>query len=726
MISKLRIFADRLSVFIVLALTVTGLCYWLIRSFLIVSEQDVYRFADNAISGVRLSRNMDMRPPGGRVVGMNAYADFIAEATSLISTKRGGAAFIDQPLTLEERAVLDAGKALTKFRLIPESNNELLFGVQAVVRFKLRPAVGDLASIRNRWVILTDRADVRRTAFLERIDSAGVAWIRGQIPTNFFPETIEIIGPQRVRSEAVFALVTELTHAIRGGSVISRSGRLVVVRQLPYLNKIPLARKFKYFPLVGDKVRLQSGSEFKIVHAMEFDGNFVLELDRPIKPYFDSNNDIVSVVPQDDQYSGVRKLLISSLTNDHFFNGRERYFRITLDLGSNKLSGGDLILGGPREMPYVVAHSMGQNVFIDILETSVRGACTRFEKLDENYNAEIQFGNKYLSTDLLRFLDTCRQGQPKFEILRDILQNPQPSPEYNSLITNIHTRDSRSILTVSEVFYRGLDMQVHVQCAACSRRGKSEDNSVPTVEGAGDIWETYPGSALNLYYGELNKADPEMIIHALGEKSAATYYETFRKIKPSFVALTNPRQFTPWLYNWHWEFFETLLLNYREHYANSDFSLWYRDKSSWISVSDQWEGETDVSEGATEVELPIRPQDLAVYTVAIRYEVTNPFGMLPLFGKSARLLVEQSGTNIGIPVLPPASLPLSGGSYSFPVFVKSGATPILRLHLIDPFSTNVKVRVRSIAWRQVPVLSAAVGNLLYYAPPYRALALSTP
>lgn len=721
MIVRARQVASHLLALGVFLLAIAGFGYWLVRCVAILSESDAFRFADNAVSGVRFSRYIDLRPPGGRVMGMNAYAEFLAEATKLISSKRGGSGFVDQPITLEERAISDSRKAPLKARLLPISEGGQVFGIQASVRFKLLPGVGDFTSIRNRWVALTDRAAEERLAFLERIDDRGVAWIRGELPLGFYPTAINIYGSQRTRDEAIFTLATELTHAIRGGVVTSNSGRLVVVRQLPYANKIPLAKQFKYRPLVGDVVRFRTGSERRIDNILTFQGNFLLELDRPIDPYLDSNDDIIRIVPQEDNYNGVRRLLLSSLTDGEFFAGRERFFKVSLDLAQNRLSTGDFIIGGPGEAPYMVARSAGQEVSIDLLETALRSACARFDKIDNKYEAEIHSEEASFKTGLRRFGETCREGQPEYDLFREILQSPRPTPEAMAFLADILRRDGRPILAVSEIFNRGLDMQVSVYCAACKRDEPPAAGKLPAVEGAGDIWEIYPGSALNLYYGDLNKSNPEMIIHALGKESAEKYYATFAATKPSFVAIAKPRQFTPWLVNWHWSFFETLLLNYKEYYSNSDFSLWYRDRPDWVTPATRWESEIALSDKATEVVLPVASTDLSVYTVALRYEVTNPLKALPLVGKAGRLLVQIQGAQTDFPARPPVSLPLDEKEYSFPVFVKGGASPTLKLHLLDPFGTGVQARLKSVTWRALPVGAGQAANLLYYAPPYRAL-----
>ena len=687
-----------------LLLTFLGLLFWSFKSFDILNEQDNFRFTTNTLSGVRLSRHIDLVPPAGRVEGTNAYSSFLTNSTALISKKLGKQqSFIDQPYSLaEELNYWDSKAKIFNVSLLPHSNEKYLFGVQYLTRLKLSMFEGDVTTVTNRWVVLSDRSGTERMAFLDHIDRTGIVWIKGDIPINYFPTSMRVLPVKKLTGEFLFAQVTDITNAVRGGIVADGIQRSIIVRQLPYLENIPFLTTFNYMPRIGDVVRLASGTTRVISDVVSFDGNFLLELDSPIKPYLDSYNDIISIRQANTENLEAQTLKFSSLTNSEFILGKERHIKIFLDLDEIQPNENDLIYTYDDVYPYVVDQSNGQEVAIDILKTIAMNSCIK--RLD----TEDSILDKKLE-------HSCKAS----------LNSPDLFQNSNSKFYSGFSESDYSGTTITNMFNHGLDKNFFIHCDKCPQTAESTVKALPTVNGAGEIWETYPGSALNLYYGKINPAEPEMIIHALGEESAANYYEKFERVRPSFVALTKPRQFTSWLYNWHWRFYESLLLNYREYYSNSDFSLWYRDDASWVEASATSESLVTPDMQDSEVRLPIIGKGLEIYSVSVHYDVANLKEWLPVIGRSARLIVEPLNTEIEFPSMTPVSLPLTDKKFSFPVFVGKNGAPVLKFHLIDPFGTKVKLEVKQISWRRLQVPKEAIKGLLYYTPPYKLLAHSS-
>ena len=689
---------------LLLLLAFSGLIFWSSKSLHILNEQDSFRFTTNTLSGVRLSRHIDLVPPGGRVEGTNAYSSFLTNSTALISKKLGKQkSFIDQPYSpIDELNSWDSEAEIFNVSLLPRSNDQYLFGVKHLTRLKLSLFEGDVTTIANRWVVLFDRAGTERMVFLDHIDRTGIVWIKGDIPINFFPTSMRVLPVNQLEGEFLFAQVTDITNAVRGGIVADGIQKSIIVRQLPYLESIPFSKKFNYMPRIGDVVRLASGATRVISDVASFDGNFLLELDSTIKPYLDSYNDIISILPGNKEYFEAQTFNFSSLTNSEFILGKERHIKILLDLGEIQPNDNDLIYTYDDVYPYVVHQSNGREVTIDILKTIAMNSCIK------RLGTEDSLLDKKLK-------HSCKAS----------LNNPNIFQNSNSKFHFDFSDSVYSGITITSVFNHGLDRTFFIHCDKCRQTAESTTTALPTVYGAGEIWETYPGSALNLYYGKINPSEPEMMIHALGKESAIKYYEKFEQVRPSFVALTKPRQFTSWLYNWHWRFYESLLLNYREYYSNSDFSLWYRNDASWVEASATPDSLLASELQNSEVRLPILGKGLEVYSVSVRYDVTNLKEWLPVIGRSARLIVEPLSTEVEFPSMTPVSLPLTDKEFSFPVFVGENGAPVLKFHLIDPFDTKVKLEVKQISWRRLPVPKEKIEGLLYYTPPYQLLALSS-
>jgi hypothetical protein len=671
-----------------------------------------------------------MRSPSGRISGTTAYADFLSVATKLIGTRLGGYGFIDQKVIPDVKTSESIERPALKYgKILPVSDGAQLFGVQVLTRLKLEPSNGSLKSIKDRWVKLRDKSKGERIAYLEKIDDDLVVWIRGDIPVHFFPSEIELLPSQKLSSPAPFQLYTELTNAVRGGVVTTKGGNVVLLRHLPFMNKLPFLGRYRYRPFVNDVLQLRTGQEYTITKVTFLDGFFFLELNHPITPYFVSNDDIVTIKPKYDDYFHNDILKVSSTTNSEYFFGRDRFLHIDVNISGRKLGKGDYIISDNGGNRYYVSSSNNDRVTIDLFESNIWQICSKINSKDSKYEDELVLSDRHIHSVFLNELGNCNIGSGKYTLAFQVLKRLNELDDPKSIFHNFFKDKEKSFLNISaeEVFSRSLDMHFFYSCNSCGESKSIEDSvpPLPMVYGNGAIWETYPGSMLNIYYGTLNPSVPELMIHALGKDISGKYYRRFEAVQPSFVALANPRQFTPWLYAWHWPFFEELLLNYKEYYSNSDFSLWYRPNNSWLKAESYWDGDIQLSNNK-EFILPIRSdEELSVYTVSLKYDVKNPLKVLPLLGNAARFFVTIEGANTDIPVRPPISLPLNEKDFSFPVFVQGKAVPHLKVDLVDPVKSGASVILRSVSWRKVPVTSTEVANLLYYAPAFRTLMVNS-
>lgn len=732
---NLTFFKTRPKIFtlIILFLTLASTIYWISRATLIISEDDNYKFSDNEFSGVRLSQEHDMRAPGGRIAGTVAYADFLDVATNFITTKKKDSfGFINQKNNFYDQNLQDLSNVtLKEGKIIPLTQGDQFFGIQSLTKFKLESGSSSLKKINNRWIKLRSKSKDERIAYLEKIDGDSIAWIRGDIPFDFFPSEIQILRTQNQSKPALFQLFTETTNAVRGGVVTTIKNNVVYLRHIPLISNIPIFGKFRYRPFVNETLILGTGEKYTIVKVLLVNGGFFLELDHSIKPYFSSNNDLVHIIPNQDKYFQSTILKISSETNTDYFFGRSRFVNLNINFSGDKPTKNDYITGTYGGSRYYVYSTSNDTVTIDLLESKVFNICNNIISKDQKYEEEIVMSERSIRSKFLNNSGSCKPGSVKNQVARQALiglaSSYEAKKDLNNILNNLSTRTHPNLfndISIKEVFSRSLDMNLHYSCNLCGFSNPVNDHpsSLPSVFGKGDIWETYPGSLLNIYFGTLNPAVPELMIHALGKDLAEKYYKRFGIVQPSFVAFANPRQFTPWLYAWHWPFFEELLLNYKEFYSNSDFSLWYRPNNLWLKAGNSWDGKLNINNNK-EFFLPIQSdEDLSVYTVSISYIVNNPLSSLPVIGGSPRLFITVGGAKTDFPARPPISLPLNDTVFTFPVFVQGKALPHLKVDLVDPLLSGTSFSVRSVSWRRVPVSSKDVANLLYYAPAFRSLA----
>lgn len=156
------------------------------------------------------------------------------------------------------------------------------------------------------------------------------------------------------------------------------------------------------------------------------------------------------------------------------------------------------------------------------------------------------------------------------------------------------------------------------------------------------IWSTYaslPEASRRWFH-----PDTDYIIHALGPVRRQRYVDTFERVQPPIVRTTMDNwSFEHWLWFTHWDFYETLLLNYK--FADNDrvMAAWTRTENEWRSPDSlPWTGDIAVMNGnATAPIGPVGPDKLI--TARLEYEIRNPWSWLPIFGRTPRYIAFFSG-----------------------------------------------------------------------------------
>ncbi|MBC7489320.1 MAG: hypothetical protein H7240_04350 [Glaciimonas sp.] len=702
--------------------------FWINKALVVVAYKDDYLFSTNKFSGVRLSRDTDARSPDGRTSGTNAYAGFLAEATGLVSTVRGGSSFIDQKIIPNSETF--NGQELISTHILPFSFGNQYFGMQARIGLKLVRTIGVSRNLKNRWAYLVNRSKQKYLIYIEGVDDESVAWVRGDIPFGFIPEEINILPINKQNEPAIFQLYSDLTHVVRGG-VVTTSRPTVMLRHLSYISKIPFIQRFSYLPVVGDVLNFKNGEVRSLRKITPIDGSFFLELDSPVTPYFASNNDIVTVRQTKQDVENNLRIIVSQVTNKDFFFGRERHLKISVDLKNNFPQVGDYITSDRGGARFYISDADQSSVTIDLLYSKLAALCKKLSAKGSKFEFTLAASDGLIESAVNKNIISCESGSAGYELVAKLLKSvgENGSDDKNIIQLLDEPRSDVTDLSLMAVFNRALDMEAVYTCKSCGLTSRLSDKRViPNVAGRGDIWETYPGSMLNIYYKSLNPAPQELLIHALGTSLSEAYYNKFSIVQPSFVALSNPRQYTPWLYNWHWPYFELMLLNYEKYYSNSDFSIWYRPEKKWLALSSIWDGSLAIdakfNESPLSITLPVAADEiLSLYTLEIEYEIKNPFNGVPLIGTSPRLLISSFNTGAEFPARPPISLPLSVNRFTFPLFVKGvNSKPSLKIEIIDPLKTGLVYKINTIKWRRVIVNSSKIESLLYYAPAYKYVA----
>jgi hypothetical protein len=217
------------------------------------------------------------------------------------------------------------------------------------------------------------------------------------------------------------------------------------------------------------------------------------------------------------------------------------------------------------------------------------------------------------------------------------------------------------------------------------------------------LWSTYSGW-IEARNGVFNPSF-DYAIHALGPENRAAYLAKFRANRPALVQTVDPR-YTPyeaWIENSHWDLYLELLRNY-EVAGTTPWSIFWERRVT-LAPGPIVVGTMQVPPGMVEIRLPPVAAELSgaitLLQVDVDYSVHNPLGRLPIIGGSPRYLVAIDSAVTHTPV----SLDPYVTTARFPVLIRRGQTPILRLGTFS-LLPGAGLTVHTLRVSVVPVTAA--------------------
>lgn len=165
---------------------------------------------------------------------------------------------------------------------------------------------------------------------------------------------------------------------------------------------------------------------------------------------------------------------------------------------------------------------------------------------------------------------------------------------------------------------------------------------------------------------------PDYIIHALGSRRGR-FLENLIRYDPDFFLTLRPdfSEYEEWLQLRHWDVYQLLLRRYTPVRASDHHVFWKKRQEQATPKPDPVLIQT-TSVGGYRVSPP-NGDAACIYTVKVRYTVSNPFGTIPVVGKMPRYLLTREIVR-GSSVTPgiPASLPPGETSWEFPIILGTG------------------------------------------------------
>jgi hypothetical protein len=188
---------------------------------------------------------------------------------------------------------------------------------------------------------------------------------------------------------------------------------------------------------------------------------------------------------------------------------------------------------------------------------------------------------------------------------------------------------------------------------------------------------------------------PDYIIHALGSRRER-FLENVVRYDPDFFLTLKPTftKYEEWLQLRHWDVYQLLLDRYTPVKA-SDFHVFWKKQPDSVAPGGEPVVLATTAEGGFRVSPPNTGAP-CVYTVKVRYAVTNPAGVIPVFGKLPRYLLSRD--RVGSSTLDrgiPASLPPGEESWEFPIILGTGQQARFGLEIAMALP-GCKAEIRSI------------------------------
>ncbi|MCR9421159.1 hypothetical protein [Vibrio sp. RM-69-4] len=652
-------------VFVFILSTITSL-YWLNYYQYASSNLDKSLYSESTFDSVRLNKYHSYKGVEGSWNIQHQYAPYLEAATKSISLDHGTRFFESDNFTASLSNVNSSDFKVSS--LDSKIDNQFILGLQHTFRFKISSSVSHdyLQYFAGRYAVLKG-TNSDYVGLVSKVTEQYVE-VRAPLPMGEIIKSIQLPPAKKGVKSFEALLDSERMGLVRGGLVnqfTGNSGTYIYVRTFS-------AKDSRDF-IQGEATININGKLFNIDDIIPLGmQDFLISItgSENYQPYVDSRKNIVVINVSNNFSERTLSLKISNLTDKKYVFGLDRLYSIKVKDIDGFLNNGKLNV---EQSPWLLSAKSveGNVVTFDLLDLIKRhvSESSRCESLDEKTECNI-FSRDFISKDNL-------------ELLKDV---------YNEVYSTIKISPFKEWIDGgnARIAYENQQDQVETLDEYTTKRDSFDDFN---------IWEIYPGSILNLYYGKQNPAPVEMLIHVLGKETRANYYDSFKKTKPDYVSFAKPERFTPWLLNWHWTFFKEIIHNYESVVDLDEFALWKRMKSMESTYSDKSQPFYSNNLPYT-VTLGSEASDMyKLYTATLKYKTDNPLLKLPLLGKSARYFVVSTASVTTLP----ASIPWSEEVWQFPVVVKGREQVTFDLLETSDFLNSSDISIESITLQEEDV-----------------------
>lgn len=677
--------------FLIVSIAFFASYYWYLKFNLSAAALPVERYSTDKVEGVYLSKFQDLRGVAGSLNMQHDFATYLEEATSYIART-----------TESENSLFNAGYDVPNWigrnfnttNVLPLFDDDFFLGFNRTTRFKLNvnPSIElSLTEILEREVELSNEDEIKYRGVVKKINNDEIE-IEGYFPNYFFPNVLKVLN-QGVPLSKRYMIESNTLGWIRGGVLSTSSGKqvLMIIPMPGDRAPSPDIRKGDviHFPVIEEPIA--------ITRVFNVGRNSFVELEQRINPYFDVRENIIVI----ERYKSepIRQSLfdIANVTDEHFLFGKQRV--ISVKTAEKLLTNDNVIATNAYHAPLIVNSTNDENLLnIDLLKSLVFQSCL------------IETSNKVVCSDKVAQLNFETYENISKELAAEFLH----SGEFLKTKANIDNAvgfENFTQLDMFEVFNLGGNVKIY--STSESRVNENLNNAIVHKD-IGDIWEIYPGSMLNVYYSTHNPAPTELMIHVLGKEAREEYYAAFLKQRPRFVSFAKPERFAPWLINWHWPFFLDLLHNYKQVVSTNEFGLFeispqlntQYTANNFIPVSKDFPVKFE-SENTERCEFGVK-------TVRVEYQINNPMGKLPVFGRAPRFLLNIS--NNGFASNMPVSLPWSEESFEFPIFYVKGSSAEVQVEKQSDLFNMANIEIKAISYRDENIAQDKIQDLIFDYP----------
>ncbi|MGF1726769.1 hypothetical protein [Photobacterium nomapromontoriensis] len=655
--------------YVALTLSLLSTVYWAYYAIDSKMKLDVGLYSTNKFESVKLNKHHDYQGVQGSWNIQHQYADYLDKATKYISREKGTSYFSNDAFASD---LVNLDRSLySQTKLNSSINDDFILGLQHTFKLKLShdSSNQELSGIVGDYIIL--HGDVDHFGYVKAASNEYLEVVTS-LPIGTNINSIEVPKIDGKEKKFKVLLDSERMGLVRGGLVnqFNDNKQRIYVRTFSFNDSKNL--------LNGSTIKINN-KNFKINTVIPIGlGDFIIEISGQEKfiPYIDSRINIVDVTSNAQASQRAININISENIDNDFAFGIERHYQIKVDNNIELKNNANLIIGDSKYILKADDYN-GKTIAIDLIGNVI-------DKL--NVDDETKIKSKIESG---HYSDLTAN---EYKVIKEKYKELYSSEKIDNLIP-------------LRVWLKGADVNVYYEHNKQLKADKFYATVPITPDNDFKIWEIYPGSMLNLFYNKVNPAPTEMLIHVLGKTSRSEYYSAFNKISPEYVSFAKPERFTPWLLNWHWSFFKELVRHYKPVVDLDEFSLW--EKQDKINKSTTYDF-TEISKKLPTSEmLGSRDDKYSLYTVKLKYSVSNPYLNVPLIGKSPRFFMLTSSPVTTLPV----SLPWSETEWEFPLVVKGESTIDFNVKKMSDFLDSASITIDSISLHKENVSQENIESL---------------